>query len=59
MQKSLSLLSPHMGVGITEDETDGREEVTFSRAVTADDDIMLVREWLDHCLIFVTKSQCR
>lgn len=42
-----------MGVRITEDETDGRKEITLARTIAADDDIVFWREGLDDRLILV------
>lgn len=41
MKKSLSLFPAKVGVGIAEDETDRREEITLARTIAADDDIVL------------------
>lgn len=54
MQKSLALLPTEVGVGITEDKPNRRKEVTLSRTIAADDDIVFRREGLDDCLILVT-----
>ena len=54
MKQSLSLFSTHVSVSITEDETNGSEEVAFPGSIATDNDIVLGREWLDYRLIFVT-----
>lgn len=56
MKESLSLFSTHMSVGITENKTDGGEEVAFPGSIAADDDIVLGREWLDDRLILIAVS---
>lgn len=53
MKKSLALLPAKMGVGITENESNGGEEVTLAGTIAADDDIVLRREGLDNGLILV------
>ena len=49
MQERLALLARERGVGIREDEADGREEVGFARAVAADEEVesgaVQVRIW--------------
>lgn len=40
MKQSLPFLPSHMSVGITEDETDGRKEVTLPGSIAADNDIV-------------------
>lgn len=42
---------------IVEDETDGGEEVGFSGAIAADDDVVFAREGLDDCLVLVAVEQ--
>lgn len=46
MKQSLSLLSSHLRVCISENESNGREEVTLSRSVAADHDIVSRRKLL-------------
>ena len=53
MKKGLSFLSTQMGVGIAEDEANGREEVTLSGTIATNDNIVFRREGLDHGLVFV------
>ena len=53
MKKSIPLLATHLRVGITEDESDSGEEVALSRAIAANDHIVLWRERFDNCLLFV------
>jgi hypothetical protein len=53
MKESLSLLSAEVGVGIAEDETNGRKEITFSGTVAANDHIMLGRKRFNDRLILV------
>lgn len=53
MKKSLSLLSPEVSVGITEDETNRGEEVTLARTIAANDDIVFRGKGLDNCLVLV------
>lgn len=53
MKESLSLFPAKMGVGIAEDETNRREEITLARTIAADDDIVFWREGLDDRLILV------
>lgn len=57
MQKSLALLPAEMSVGIAEDESNGREEVTLPGTIAADNDVVFGGEWLDNRLIFV--AGCR
>jgi len=40
MEESLSFLSAQMGIGITQHEPNGREEITFARTIAADNDIV-------------------
>lgn len=54
MKESIPLLTAHLRVSITEDETDSGEEVALSRAIASNDHIMLWRERLNNGLIFVT-----
>lgn len=54
MKKSLALFSPHVRVGITEDESNGREEVTFTGTIATDNNVVFWGEWLDHGLVLVT-----
>lgn len=42
-----------MSIGITEDEPNGREEVTLPRSIAADDDIVFGREGLNDRLVLV------
>jgi hypothetical protein len=53
MKKRLPLFSSHLGVGIAEDELYSLEEVTLSRAIAADNDIVLRRERFGNSLILV------
>lgn len=53
MKKCLALLSAEMSVGIAEDETNGREEVTLARPIAADDDIVFGRKGLNDRLVLV------
>lgn len=53
MKKCLTLLSTEVGVGIAEDETNGREEVTFAGPIAADDDIVFGRKGLNDRLVLV------
>ena len=46
-----------MGVGIAEDETNGRKEVAFTGTIATNDDIMLRGEGLNHGLILVAIMQ--
>lgn len=55
MQKGLSLLSPEVCVGIAEDETDGREEITFAGTIATNDHIVLGRKRLDDRLVLIAK----
>jgi hypothetical protein len=56
VQQSLSLLSAKMGVCIAKDKSDGREEITLSRTIAADDHIVFRRERLNNRLILVAKA---
>lgn len=53
MEKGASLFASHLSVGIAEDEANGGEEVTFSRAIAPNNHIMFRREGLDHSLVLV------
>lgn len=44
-----------MCVGIAEDETDGREEITFAGTIATNDHIVLGRKRLDDRLVLVAK----
>lgn len=46
-----------MCVGIAEDETDGREEITFARTIATNDHIVLGRKRLDDRLVLVAKRR--
>lgn len=54
MQKSLPLLATKLCICITQDESDCREEITFARTITSNNDIVLWRKGLDDGLVFVT-----
>lgn len=53
MEKTLPLLTAHLGIGIAENEADGCEEVTFTGTIAADDDVGLWRKGLDDGLFLV------
>lgn len=53
MQKSLTLLSAHLGVCIAKHETDRGEEVTLAGTVAADYNIVLWGERFDDRLVLV------
>jgi len=53
MEESLSFLSAQMGIGITQHEPNGREEITFARTIAADNDIVFRWEGFDDGLILV------
>lgn len=55
VQKSLPLLTAEVSVCITQNETNGGEEVTFAGTIPADDDIVLGGERLNDCLILVAR----
>jgi hypothetical protein len=57
MQERLSLFAAHLGVGIAEDEANGGKEVALAGAVATDNNIMLWREGLNHCLFFVADDR--
>lgn len=57
VQKSLALLPAKVSVGVAENETNGREEVTLARAIAADDDIVFGREGLDDRLVLVAVDE--
>ena len=59
MKKGLSFLSSHMGIGITEDETNCREEITFAGSIATNNHIVLMRKRLDHGLILVAIDPVR
>ena len=44
-----------MCIGIAEDETDGREEITFTGTIATNDHIVLGREGLDDRLVLVAE----
>lgn len=54
MKKRLALFPPHVGVGITENESNGREEVTFTGTIATDNNVVFGGERLDHGLVLVT-----
>lgn len=49
----MAFLPAHLSVGVTEDESNRREEVTFAGSIATDDNIRLGREGLDNGLVFV------
>jgi hypothetical protein len=53
VEEALSLLATHLSVGIAEDEADGSEEVTLSRAIATDNDVCLGGEGLNDDLFLV------
>ena len=53
MKERLPLFSSHLRIGITEDELYGFEEITLSRAIAPDNDVMLRREGFGDSLILV------
>ena len=59
MQESLTFLSAEMSVGIAEDESNSREEVTLSRTIAADNDVVFRGEWLNDRLIFVAEVRAK
>lgn len=56
MEEALALFSTHLGVGIAENEADGREEIGLARAIATDDDVCLGREWLNDSLLLVAAA---
>lgn len=57
MKKSLSLLAHQVSVRITQDETNGGEEVTLARTIATDNDIVFRREGLDDRLVLVASNR--
>ena len=57
MKESLALFSAQVGVGVAENEPNGREEVTLTRTIAPDDDIVFGRKGLNDCLILVAVVQ--
>lgn len=53
MQEALALLSAHLSVGITENETNRRKEITLAGTIAADDNIGFGRERLNNGLVLV------
>lgn len=53
MQKGLSLLSTQVSVGIAENEPNGREEITFTGTIAANDHVVFGRKRLDDRLVLV------
>jgi hypothetical protein len=53
MDESLSFLSSHLRVCITEDESNGSEEVALPGAIATNNDIELGREWIDDGLVLI------
>lgn len=51
----MAFLPAEMSVGIAEDEANGREEVTLSGTIAADNDVVFGGEWLNDRLIFVAE----
>lgn len=57
MQKCAPLFTAHLGVSVAEHEAYCRKEVTFPRAIAANDDIMLRRKGLNYCLVFIADEK--
>lgn len=57
VKQSLTLLSAQMGVGITENKPNGREEVTLARTIAADDNIVFGRKRLNDRLVLVAVAR--
>lgn len=57
MEKSLALFSAKVGVGIAQDETNGGEEITLARPITADDNIMFRGKGLNDRLVLVASKK--
>ena len=53
MKKCLSLFSSHLSIGIAEDELYGLEEITLSRAIAPNNDVVLWRERFGNGLILI------
>lgn len=54
MQQRLAFFSPHLSIGIAENESNRGEEVTLARAITANDHVALGRERLYDGLFLIT-----
>lgn len=57
VKQSLTLLSAQVGVGITENKSNGREEVTLARTIAADDNIVFGRKRLNDRLVLVAVAR--
>ena len=55
MKQCLPFFATHLCISITEDKSDGCEEVALSRAIVANDDIVLRGKGLDHRLLLIAK----
>lgn len=53
MKKGLALFSAHVRICIAEDETNGREEITFAGTIATHNHIVLGRKRLNNRLILV------
>lgn len=53
MKKRLSLFAPHLSIGITEYETDGRKEIALPGSIATNNNVRLRGEWFDDGLLFV------
>lgn len=56
MKQSLPLFSTQVGIGITEDKSNCREEVAFAGSVATNDDIVLMRKRFNYGLFLVANK---
>lgn len=53
MKQVLALLRAQMSELVAKNELNGRKEIRFARSVAANDDIVLLVEWVDDCLLAI------
>jgi hypothetical protein len=53
VEKTLALLSAHLGVGIAKDKPNSCEEVTLSGSIATNDYVCFWRKWFDDGLVLV------
>ena len=57
MKKCLPFLPSHLCIGVAEDKTNGRKEVTLSRAISSDDNVVFGGEGLNHGLLAIATEE--
>jgi len=53
MEQGLSLLAPHLGIRVAQNESNSSKEVALAGTIATDNNVVLSGEWFNHSLILV------